>query len=133
MSNFHIAQTATFQSLKDCLQTNTLQPVKRKIQHSKQLTSVVMFCGSASGAYLSLIVICKAKNFYLGWMNAERSKAVYDLTEREQFDLQTFTRWFLELFLKHAEGIQRPINILQFNHIQVYKHLSKTSENDSTK
>ena len=53
--------------------------VKRKIEHSKQPTSL-MFCGNAIGKFLLPMVVYKAQNLYAGWKAGGPQGTVYDAT-----------------------------------------------------
>ena len=72
--------------------------VERKLDHSKQSTSV-MFAGNASGRFLPPMIVYKALNLYRGWTEGGPYGAVYDVTKNGWFDGSTFERWFFEVFI----------------------------------
>ena len=77
--------------------------VERKIEHSKASTSI-MFCGSASGKMLPLMVVYKSKFLYDAWINGGPVNSVYDSTKSGWFDGRTFKKWFFDIFVKNLEG-----------------------------
>ena len=78
-----------------------LRRVERKVEHTKQSTSV-MFCGSASGLFLPPMVVYKAQNCYSNWEVGGPKGSIYDATTSGWFDSRTFERWFSQIFLPHA-------------------------------
>ncbi len=82
-----------------------LRRVERKIDHSKSAVSV-MLCGSADGALLLPFVIYMAKNMYKGLTLNGPTGACYDFWPSGWFNQRTFERWFLEVFLPHANELQ---------------------------
>ena len=53
--------------------------------HSKTVISV-MWCGSASGEYLPLMVVYKAKNPYESWVKNRLKGCIYKVTKSGWFD-----------------------------------------------
>ena len=63
-----------------------------------------MFAGNALGQFLTLMVVYKAKDLYVGWTEGGPKKSVYDVTPNGWFDAKTFEQWFFEVFLPGVEG-----------------------------
>jgi len=62
-----------------------LKRVERKIQHSRTAISL-MYCISADGRYLPLMVVYKAQNVYTEWTKGGPPGAIYDATPSRWFD-----------------------------------------------
>jgi hypothetical protein len=69
---------------------------------SKQATSV-MFCGSAKGELLSIMVVYKALNTYSSWCERGPPNAVYAATKSSWFDGFMFEKWFFEILLPNLK------------------------------
>ena len=69
--------------------------MEEKKEHSNQVF-FVMFCGSSSGIYLSLLVIYKAQHCYKGWTTGGSNGAIYDPTKSGWFNGPTFSCWFFQ-------------------------------------
>ena len=67
--------------------------------HSKTSISV-MWCGSASGECLPLMVVYKAENLYKSWVKGGLKGCIYNVTKSGWFDSACFQQWFVEIFMK---------------------------------
>ena len=67
--------------------------------HSKTPISV-MWCESASGECLPLMVVYKAENLYKSWVKGGLKGCFYNVTKSGWFDSACFQQWFVEIFMK---------------------------------
>ena len=63
----------------------------------------VMWCGSAEGECLHLMVVYKAKNLYQGWVQGGLQGTIYDCTKSGWVDSATFKTWFSKIFMEKVQ------------------------------
>ena len=72
--------------------------------HSKTSISV-MWCGSASGECLLLMVVYKTGNLYKPWIKDGLKGCIYNVTKSGWFDCACFQQWFAKIFMKTVAEI----------------------------
>ena len=72
--------------------------------HSKTSISV-MWCGSASGECLLLMVVYKTGNLYKPWIKDGLNGCIYNVTKSGWFDCACFQQWFVKIFMKTVAEI----------------------------
>ncbi|XP_033102406.1 jerky protein homolog-like [Anneissia japonica] len=75
--------------------------VERVQEHSKMAISLMM-CGNAAGTLLPPFVVYKAQNLYENWVARGPAGVKYAATKSGWFDMETFERWFFEIFIPHT-------------------------------
>jgi hypothetical protein len=88
--------------LKKCITKKGTKYVEKLMNTSKQATSV-MFCGSAKGELLPIMVVYKALNTYSSWCERGPANAVYAATKSGWFDGFMFEKWFFEILLPNLK------------------------------
>ena len=63
----------------DIVKRGHARQVERKLEHSKQSTSI-KFAGNAAGMYLAPMIVYNAQNLYAGWANGGPAGTVYDVS-----------------------------------------------------
>lgn len=113
----------------------------RVINFSKSCITIMM-CASADGVLLPPYVVYKALNMYPSWASGGpkgepccnntccKSGSQYHYTVSGWFDMPTFERWFINVFIPHAKMIEGPKAVICDN---LSSHLSPLVLKESKK
>ena len=66
------------------------------------------FCGSTYGTYSLPNVSLQSSTFFNNWVEGEPHCTMYDCTTSGWFDLNTFEKLFLKIFLPNASALHVP-------------------------
>lgn len=90
-------------------------------EHSKSNISI-MICGNAAGDLLPPFVCYKAKNLYEGWMQGGPSGTEYSATASGWFEMDTFQRWFMKIFIPKVSNDKSPKVLIGDNLASHFNH-----------